>query len=385
MANWRKIFLLLANDAEREFDRRITRLKDRLGWLNPLLIQPYRGYGTPQQVRLRGRVLEDHGVKSAQETDSVWDNLLNMYRRFDSNEIGGARVRLRFGGVMQDALTDNDGFFTFAFTPDPALLRPDRHWYEAELELIDPLGPEHDSRVQAAFMIPPPGARFGIISDIDDTVVKTDAFNLLKMARNTFLHNAHTRLPFNGVAAFYTALVGGVNPMFYLSSGYWNLYDLLCDFFQIRGIPPGSLFLTDMGLTPDYVFLPGHRQHKLGAVDDLLTFYPDLPFILIGDSGQKDPEIYLEAALKYPGRIPAIYIRDVSRDKRDTAIEAMIEQAAAVGTTMLRVADTVEAAVHAVQHGFIEAAALEGIRKESENDQNPPNPIEALLDEETLV
>jgi phosphatidate phosphatase APP1 len=393
MSDWKSVLLHIANDVEKEWDLCLNRLKDRLGWMDTVIILPYRGYGTADEVHLKGRVVEDRHITSAEDTDSVWENLLNIYRRFASNEIDEARVRLRFGDVTQEAVTNNDGFFEFTFKPDPKMLQEPAYWYEAELELVEYPGPAQtleQTRVKAEFLIPPPNAQFGLISDVDDTVVRTDAVNLLKMARNTFLHNAQTRLPFNGVAAFYTALQMGTqpglhNPIFYLSSGYWNLYDLLIDFFRIRGVPHGPLFLTDIGITPEYFITPGHHLHKFGHIKLLLEAYPDLPFILSGDSGQKDLEIYVEAAETFPGRISAIYIRDVSDKIRDEAVQALVARAAAVGTDMLLVEDTVAAAVHAADNGFILPDALEAIRQESESDEQPPNPIEAALDEGTLA
>ena len=81
-------------------------------------------------------------------------------------------------------------------------------------------------------LTPPPSARFGVISDIDDTVLVSHVTSPFKMALVSLFGNAHTRSPFPGVAEFYQALQGGVggaeqNPIFYVSSSPWNFYDLL--------------------------------------------------------------------------------------------------------------------------------------------------------------
>lgn len=391
VANWQKVLLHVANDVEKVWDLRVNQLKDRLNLMDRVKIVPYRGYGTRERVTLTGRVVEDRHITSAENSDSVWENMLNIYRRFTSNEIDQAQVRLRFGAVTKTATTDNNGFFTFDFAPDPDALDDTRNWYSVELELIEYPGPQQtNTRTEADILIPTGASQFGVISDVDDTVIKTDAVNLLKMARNTFVGNARTRLPFNGVAAFYTALKHGTepgidNPIFYLSSGYWNLYDLLIDFFRVRGIPKGPLFLTDLGLTENYWLTPGHYAHKLGHIERLLATYPQINFILSGDSGQKDPEIYVEAAENFPGRILAIYIRDVSKRERSTAIQTLAERSAAVGTPLMLVEDTVAAAEHAAAQGYILPAVVDVIRAERDSDQAPPNPIEALLDEDTLT
>jgi phosphatidate phosphatase APP1 len=81
-------------------------------------------------------------------------------------------------------------------------------------------------------------------------VLQSSVTNFLKMARMVLLGNAHTRLPFEGVAAFYRALQRGAsggefNPIFYVSNSPWNLYDLLEDFMDVHGVPAGPLFLRD--------------------------------------------------------------------------------------------------------------------------------------------
>ncbi len=211
----------------------------------------------------------------------------------------------------------------------------------------------------------PAGARFGVISDIDDTVVRSSVTSLLRMVWTTFLNNAHTRLPFEGVASFYHALQRGeggeFNPIFYVSNGPWNLYDLLEDFLDVHGVPAGPFFLRDW--SPSTV--RSAAEHKLGTVRALLATYPELPFVLIGDSGEKDPEIYHQAVREHPGRIRAIYIRDVTTKKRDTAVQAIAREVSSLGVEMLLVPDTVAAAEHAVREGLIATEALPGVRRAS--------------------
>ena len=199
-----------------------------------------------------------------------------------------------------------------------------------------------------------------MISDIDDTVLQTDATSLLRMARATFLGNARVRMPFEGVAAFYRALHHGssgksLNPMFYVSSSPWNLYDLLSEFFNLQDIPIGPvLFLRDWGLT-DQGFLPTrNRVHKLGYIKEIIETFKDLAFILIGDSGQEDPEIYSEVVSLYPNRIKAVYIRNVSRDpKRIDQINKLAEEVLRAGSVLILAETTLPLAEHAAKQGWI--------------------------------
>jgi phosphatidate phosphatase APP1 len=124
------------------------------------------------------------------------------------------------------------------------------------------------------------------------------------------------------VRELYNSLVAGKNPIFYLSSSPWNLYDFLTDFLDTNQLPGGPLLLTDLGVK-DKRFFPSHREHKISFLRELLTTY-SYPVVLIGDTGQKDPEIYLEIAQQFPGRVKVIYLRDASRDDRDMAVKTMV-------------------------------------------------------------
>jgi phosphatidate phosphatase APP1 len=209
----------------------------------------------------------------------------------------------------------------------------------------------------------PVGAQFGIISDLDDTVLRSSVTDLLRMVHIVLLSNAHTRLPFEGVSDFYRALqLGssgtGFNPIFYVSSSPWNLYDMLEDFLDVHGVPAGPLFLKDWSPTT----LRDHDRHKIGVIRTLLTTYPDLPFVLIGDSGERDPEIYRQVVREYPGRVRAIYIRDVTTRERDDAVHAIGDELKDIGVEMLLTSDTVEAAEDAAEKGLISPSALAALR-----------------------
>jgi phosphatidate phosphatase APP1 len=168
------------------------------------------------------------------------------------------------------------------------------------------------------------------------------------------------------VAAFYEALQRGAdgrehNPIFYVSSSPWNIYDVLEDFLDVHGVPPGPLFLKDWSLG----VLGKHRDHKLGIIRSLLETYPELPFVLIGDSGEEDPEIYRQAVREHPGRVRAIYIRDVTTAARDAEVRAIAKEVRALGVEMVLAPDTAVAAEHAASIGLIAPDAVSEIRARS--------------------
>jgi len=362
----------------------VLRLKQRLNWLDQIKILPYRGHGTPDVLYLHGRVVEKKGIMSTTAHDARWRNLLNMYRRFSASAIAGARVRAWLGTTTCEVVTDAGGYFHVQWTPPRPLNAPG--WHTIGLEVVQPVMPtQHAARATGRVLVPPRNAAFGVISDIDDTVIKTSATNILNMLRIVLLNNAHTRLPFGGVAAFYQALQRGgsgnqTNPIFYVSSSPWNMYDLIVDFLDIHGLPVDPLFLRDWSSEQGQLVNMQHQAHKLEQIERLFALYHDLPWVLIGDSGQEDPEIYRQVVRDFPGRVLAIYIRDVATPQRDVVVHAIADEVQALGVDMLLVDDTIMAAKHAAARGYIAASTLPGISANKAKDAAEPGLLEQVLD-----
>lgn len=378
---WRRI-LRGASRAEDVFDSLKGRLQKRLNRTSAVTIIPYIGYGNQREIHVRARIVENHRVQPSQDNDSIWRNLLNIYRRLDTDELPFSPVTVRFQGQEKIITADREAYILADFDPAQPLTG---NWQDVEFSYGQG---GRSAQAIGRIVTPPESAQFGVISDLDDTVVYTGVTNWLRLARNVFFKNAHTRLPFPGAAEFYSALQSGTsaavwNPIFYVSNSPYNLYDLITDFFEIRGIPLGPVLLRDMGLTEKYIL--ASRKHKRGAIERLLRTYPDLPFILIGDSGEHDPQIYLETIEKFAGRVPVVYIRDVEPHKpgtkRDRRVYRVAEKVRALGSEMLLIPDTIAAARDALQRGFITAQMLEAVEASVRNDV--PDEIEQLIDAES--
>ena len=343
--------------------------------IGPLLLIPFRGLGNKKEAFISGRLIENRNIRPAREQDSKWKNLRAMYKRFESNEIPGARIQASFYGNRFETKTDEEGYFSFKF-PVPASIETTQTEHPVQFHLLDKIGNTKGPVQASSFIhIPPEKADYGIISDIDDTVLQTSATSFIRMMQQTFLYNAKTRLPFKGVAAFYRALHEGKeidnikSPLYYVSSSPWNLYDMLEDFLEIQQIPAGPLFLRDLGLKADTLFQSGHQNHKLKQIEKIFSITGDLPFILIGDSGQKDPEIYREVIRKHPKKVLVAYIRDVSETKRDKEVRAIMDEVESLGTQMLLVKDTEAATRHAISQGYIKPSELPEVKREKIKDE----------------
>jgi phosphatidate phosphatase APP1 len=324
-----------------------------------LELHPFRGYGTPTRLLLRGRVLRSTGLARSRLGDSTVDNLRNMFHRFESDEVPGALVAARTAlGDQAEVRTDEEGYFQVSLDLTRPLADP-RVWEPVDLRLLEPPAAAGVTHATGQVLVPR-DPQYAVISDLDDTVLRSHATSLWQMAKLTLLHNAHTRLPFEGVAGFYQALQRGrdgeaYNPVFYVSNSPWNLYDLLEDFLNLHGIPRGPLLLRDWSLRT----LRAGETHKLAAIEALLDAYPDLLVVLIGDSGERDPEIYRRVALGHPGRVLAVYVRDVAPE-RHAAVRAIAAELAGHGVDLVFSPDTEAARRHALDHGLIVAAALPG-------------------------
>jgi phosphatidate phosphatase APP1 len=319
----------------------------------PVLLMAYRGYGTPQEVRLLVRVLRDPGIPAASADDSAWENLLASYERFESDEIGGVLVRGMIDGAAAEGLSDEEGYLELAFRPARPLAPG---WHRVHLS-----APQVDAAAVVGSALVADVDGLGVISDIDDTVIESAVTNPLRLAQLMLLENAHTRVIFEGVPAFYRALQAGAGgqdqrPIFYLSGSPWNLYGLLVETFALHGVPDGPLLLRSLEREMVRPALRGEsslRGHKLQQIAAILATYPQRRFVLLGDSSQKDPEIYQQVVADHPGRICAVYIRDVAGARRDERVEVIGGEIKARGVAFVYSADTRAFAADAARQSLI--------------------------------
>jgi len=340
-------------------------LGKRLGLIRSLKIVPFAGFGNREEIFFLGRVLKDKGIGVSQLEDSQWKNFKHMYKRFVTWEIPEVEVKATLGNISTTACTDDEGYFQISLKPDPDYLL-NSPWQKIALELSSQvLKKQGDVKATNRVIIPGKNSQYGIISDIDDTIVPTGATRVREMLKNTLFRNAHSRIPFPGVAAFYQALQKGthpaeINPIFYVSSSPWNLYGFLMELLEIHEIPKGPLMLRDLGLTKEHLISGSHDKHKLIQVERIFEIVHEIPFILIGDSGQHDPEIYLQVVKDYPGRVKMIYIREITSGRREKVI-ATGKKIKQLGVDFLLVKDTMEAARHAASQGWIKDTEIDTI------------------------
>ena len=374
MTDWTKRLDGLLGELEKGIKGAARAVRETLGDEDPFELLCYRGYGDGRRVEVYGRVKRGRALTPSGAGDSALTNLRNSYRRVDTDPVPFADVAVSWRGSSVMLKADDEGFFSGGLAL-PAPHGDVEEWSEYTAELISPATAGAPAvHATGEILVPSRTARLGVISDIDDTVLQSRVSNVVQAARTMMFGNARTRLPFPGVAAFYRALHAGTgphehNPIFYVSSSPWNVYDVIAEFLELQEIPRGPILLRDWDLGLGALGASRHFDHKGVAIRNIMRMYPTLPFILIGDTSQHDPEIYRRLVEEFPGRIPAIYIRDVTRTaERSAAVQALANEMRAARCSLVLAEDTVSAAKHAVAHGWIGAEALPAIEGEKRAD-----------------
>lgn len=260
-----------------------------------LIIEPYVGYGTPEGVVVRGRVLSAAQARDLPARPGLISNIRAMLSLFLTREV--ANVAVDVSGVQ--AKSDEEGYFT-ACVPvaDPAA------------EQVTVKLPDHGFACDAPIVIPNPDAELGIISDIDDTIMQTGAYSLVRNIWTTFSGSVESRTIFPDTVALIRKRQDGKNPVFFVSSSPWNLHAFLDAVFQRNKVPFGPKFLRDLGISQTQFIKDSHGSHKGDAIDAIIRANPSLKFVLIGDTGQHDGQVYLDAIARHDTAIIEICLRD---------------------------------------------------------------------------
>ena len=298
----------------------VEALRRRKKWRLPpehFRIEPYGGHGGPVGAVLRGRVLDNPAPSEAEEGEGIGAAVRRSLGQFVTDELPGVHLRVGLGDAVVETHTDQEGYFHVELPP-ATLAAPWEHGWAELATTYRGLEPGH--RTEVPVRVPAPDATFGVVSDVDDTIIETGVQRVGQMVLQTFAGSALTRTAFDGAPELYRDLAAGDrNPFFYVSSSPWNLHSFLSGFLRHRDFPIGPLLLRDL------IGNHGGRARKHERIEEILRLHPDLPFVLIGDSGEQDPAIYADIVRSHPGRIRAVYIREVRLDPGDGRVEQVTD------------------------------------------------------------
>lgn len=268
------------------------------------LVVVYDGWGTPTAFALSGRVLEDQGTRAPNAEAGAADNIVDNLKALESDELRDVEVRINVGAAGYTATTDADGVFTLKVKG----LSPLAAMATGEVPVSVSVAAPARVRAEAGHgrLFIHDGPIIGVISDVDDTVVKTHVTDKSKLVDAVLFRNSRQLEPVDGAAAAYRkAKERGARAFFYLSGSPQNFYQRIQDYLSTQSFPAGPLLLKNLGADK----LTQQEGYKLARIEELLASLPQMRVLLVGDSGEKDPEIYAEAKRRHPDRVLGVVIR----------------------------------------------------------------------------
>ncbi len=291
-------------------------------------IQPYIGYGNTNKIYCYGRILKKRFLYTHKEL-SKWYNLINAIKRLESDELPYCKFYYKIGNTVKEGKTNSEGFYYIQDElPIESVDKSSQPIYiTLKKEDIDATAYNNETDIvaQGEILFAKQNASFAIISDIDDTILHTEVMSKFKwrVIYNSLFIGPKARKTINGTCSWYQQLHAFKNPFFYISNSPWNLYDYLQQFLQSNHFPEGPILLRDFGKKKKDA-LQDYSNHKRNEIEKMILAYPLLQFVLIGDGGEKDADIYLEIYKKHPQRIKAIFIHRLGNAKHQARIEQLV-------------------------------------------------------------
>ncbi|GAA1340288.1 App1 family protein [Arthrobacter roseus] len=266
-------------------------------------VLPYTGYGSTSWIRVLGRVVLSKSVrKDGPEALKTLREGIRGWRNFMSPPIRYATVTVEVAGETHRVSADRGGVIDVRI---PVRLELGANTVR--------LTSDDSATVESTVFVISDDAEFGVVSDIDDTVMVTALPRPLLAAWNTFVVDEHARNATPGMAVMMERVTQQHRgtPVLYLSTGAWNVAPTLTRFLSRNLYPAGPLLLTDWGPTLDRWFRSG-LEHKRSSLARLAREFPDIKWLLIGDDGQHDEAIYAEFSRTHPENVTAVAIRQLS-------------------------------------------------------------------------
>lgn len=336
----------------------IKTLKQKLiQWLrltNMPQVKIYHGYGFENKFFMQGHVFSLSPLPRKKYRNKFLVNLFSLIRLFMVKPLAYAKVQLHFQSKILKQTTDEDGFFKFE---DSVEVNLEPGWHETLVKLLN--AKEEIITESKGLIFVSYTTQYSFVSDIDDTFLISHSSTILKRLRVLFTNNARTRKPFEGVVEHYRLLAEAntelekPNAFFYVSSSEWNLYDYLVEFTHINKMPRGIFLLNNLKRLSQ-LFKTGKNNHgsKYHRIAQIFKAFPNQVFVLLGDSSQQDPYIYTSLINDFPGRVYAVYIRDIYERNRQKVTKAL-QQLDEAGIAYCFFTSSADAIKHSKKIGLI--------------------------------
>lgn len=286
---------------EDRFGRVLNRVLRRFGWQEHVV--PFTGFGTTEQIRILARVVlrPPSQIGIVQAANEILHR--RGWRNFMAAPLGDAPAFVVMGGERIPVAADRGGYIDVRLH-NPGLVPG---WHTVQIES------DGGAAAPAQVQVIDSQETFGIVSDIDDTILSTWLPRPMMAAWNSFVLREQARQAVTGMARLYQQILAehpGA-PIIYVSTGAWNTFPMITRFIQRHGFPRGAMLLTDWGPTNTGWFRKG-PEHKRTALRELARDMPNIRWLLVGDDGQHDPGLYAEFATLQPQHVRARAIRQLS-------------------------------------------------------------------------
>ncbi|KAA6433950.1 DUF2183 domain-containing protein [Dyadobacter flavalbus] len=325
----------------------------------------YRGYANKKELVVFGHVVKKYPSGDRKYTRTGFRYAKTIIELFSIKTLPFLKVVLRIGDLTVETRAEEDGYFRFQVPFKEAMASG---WHTYEVTVDDEVdGKKYHASSKEEFFLPYKTS-YGIISDIDDTFLISHSRRSFKKLFTLLSRNVQARKPFDDVVKHYQLLSFASrthpqkesNIFFYVSSSEWNLYDMIVRFAELNGLPKAVLKLKKIksGLDDFVMTGAGSHDHKLRKIQNIIQFYPELQFILLGDDAQKDPQIYEEICRTYPDKVRAVYLRQTTRRSKPEAT-ALIKNIQDMGIDTCYFAHSNKAIMHSLEKGLVFEAPVE--------------------------
>ncbi len=278
-------------------------------------VQLYRGYANDTELVVSGHIFESWGPGNYKIDRNGLYHTLSIWKMFSINPMENIRVTFEFKSLTATSLTNANGFFEFRL-PYDFDLAPGWHGYSVTCQPKN----HRFGIVETSELRKPYKTGISIISDIDDTFLISHSGTIWKKLYVLLTRNVNQRKTFDDVVAHYKALEENQthkespNSFFFVSSSEWNLYYFIIQFSILQKLPKAVLKLKDIktGILDFLKSGGGSHDHKFNKIEQIIAFYPENQYILLGDDSQKDADIYKQICNEFHKNIKAVYLRQVS-------------------------------------------------------------------------
>ena len=321
-------------------------------------LQLYRGYANDEELVVFGHLFKSWAPDKFQTDRKGFKHAFSVLHMFRISPLKNVEVRLRFKDIDVTTRTMDDGFFRFN-VPYENNLESGWHTYEITCK---PKEVDYGIIEKAEFL-KPFESKLSIISDIDDTFLISHSGNIFKKLYVMLARNVNHRKTFEDVVRHYQSLStsghdeeGKRNSFFYVSSSEWNLYDFIVQFTKLQELPKAVLKLKSIktGISDFLRTGGGNHDHKFIKIKDIIAFYPQQHYVLLGDDSQQDAFIYERICKMFPVNISAVYLRQTQKYQHKK-ISKVLENIEEMGVATCYFKKSSEAIKHSKEHGIIKA------------------------------